>query len=147
MTDDFRSQPALTFWIIGGAALIWNLFGMIIYVGQVTATPEALAEGGYTAEQIAFVQATPAWVTSAFAIAVTAGVLGSILLLLRKALALPVFVVSLVAVLVQNFYSFVLNDAVAVFGSAPLVIQSAVILIAALLVWYARSVKAKGWIS
>ncbi|MDX1498936.1 MAG: hypothetical protein R3176_03510 [Woeseiaceae bacterium] len=147
MTDDFRSQPSITFWIIGGAALIWNLFGMIIYVGQVTATPEALAEGGYTPEQIAFVEATPAWVTSAFALAVTTGVLGSILLLLRKALALPVFVLSLVAILAQNVYSHVLNDAVAVFGSGVLVIPTTVIVIAVALVWYSRSVKAKGWIS
>lgn len=147
MTDGFRSQPSLAFWLAGGAALIWNLIGMIVYVGQVSATPEGLAAAGYTAGQIAFLEQSPAWVTSAFAIAVTAGVLGSLFLLLRKAWAVPAFVVSLVAVLAQNFYSFVLEDVTAVYGMAPVGIQAAVIVIAAALIWYSLKTKGKGWLS
>jgi hypothetical protein len=146
MADGFRSRPSLAFWLTGGAALVWNLFGMIIYVGQVSATPEGLAAAGYTPEQIAFLEQTPVWVTSAFAISVTAGVLGSLLLLLQKAWAVPAFVVSLVAVLAQNFYSFVLGEVTAVFGTTPVMVQSAVIVIAAALIWYSRKAKDKGWL-
>lgn len=146
MTDGFRSQPSLAFWLIGGAALIWNLFGLIVYLDQVSATPETLAAAGHTADQIAFLDRTPVWVTSAFAISVTAGVLGSLFLLLRKAWALPVFIVSLVSVLVQNLYSFVLEDVMAVYGTTPLFVQSAVVVIAAALVWYSTRIKDKGWL-
>ncbi len=46
-------------------------------------------------------EATPGWLTVAFGVAVGAGVLGSIGLLLRQRWAVPCFAVSLVALLVQ----------------------------------------------
>ncbi len=145
MTEDITGKPPMSFWLIGGIALIWNLFGMYIYVNQVTATPAGLAAGGYTLEQIDFMMAIPQWATSAFAIAVTTGVVACLFLLLRKALATALFVISLAAVLVQNFYTFALNDALTIFGPAPAVIQSVVIIVAAALIWYARHARNKGW--
>jgi len=136
----------MAFWLISGAGLIWNLFGFIVYYMQVTATPEQLA-AQYTPEQIEFMLSTPTWATSAFAIAVNAGVLGSLFLLLRKAWAIPMFILSLVAVLVQNLNSFVLNDVIAMFGTTPAIIQGAVLLIGIALLLYSRATKAKGWIS
>ena len=147
MTDDFRSRPSAVFWLIGGAAAIWNLFGLMAYLGQVGATPEGLAAAGYTAEQIEFLEQTPAWATSAFAIAVTTGILGSLLLLLRKAWAVPVFAVSLVSVLVQNFYSYVVEDVTAVYGTTPVFVSSAVIVIAVALIGYSKKMKDRGWIA
>ena len=145
MTEEITGKPPMSFWLIGGIALIWNLFGMYIYVNQVTATPEGLAAGGYTPEQIDFMMAIPEWATSAFAIAVTTGVVACLFLLLRKALATVLFVISLAAVLVQNFYTFVLNDALSIFGPPPAVIQAVVIVVAAALIWYARHARSKGW--
>ena len=146
MSDLLNGRPSLSFWIIGGAALIWNLFGLIVYFMQVSASPEELA-AAYTAEQVDFMISTPSWATSAFAIAVNAGVLGSLFLLLRKAWAVPLFVISLVAVLIQNLNSFVLNDVIALFGTTPAIIQSTIVIIGVLLIWYSRGAKDKGWIS
>ena len=146
MSDLLNGRPSLSFWIIGGAALIWNLFGLIVYFMQVSASPEELA-AAYTAEQVDFMISTPKWATSAFAIAVNAGVLGSLFLLLRKAWAVPLFVISLVAVLIQNLNSFVLNDVIALFGTTPAIIQSTIMIIGVLLIWYSRGAKNKGWIS
>jgi len=146
MSDLLNGRPSLSFWIIGGAALIWNLFGLIVYFMQVSASPEELA-AAYTAEQVDFMISTPSWATSAFAIAVNAGVLGSLFLLLRKAWAVPLFVISLVAVLIQNLNSFVLNDVIALFGTTPAIIQSTIMIIGVLLIWYSRGAKNKGWIS
>ncbi len=147
MTDDFKTEPSITFWILSGAALIWNLFGMLIYFEQVTATPESFAAANYTPEQIAFLESTPVWVTSVFAISVTAGVLGAVFLLLRKTWAVPLFVVSLASVLIQNVHSFLLTDVVAVFGTTPVIIQTTVIVIALGLVFYSLRVRSKGWLS
>ncbi len=146
MSDLLNGRPSMSFWLIGGAALIWNLFGLIVYFMQVSASPEELA-AAYTAEQVDFMISTPKWATSAFAIAVNAGVLGSLFLLLRKSWAVPMFVISLIAVLIQNLNSFVLNDAMALFGSTPVIIQSAIVIIAVALIWYSRSAKENGWIS
>ena len=130
----------------GGAALIWNLFGFSVYLMQVSATSEELT-AAYSSAQVAFIEGSPVWAISAFAIAVTAGVLGCMSLLFGKAWAVPIFVVSLIAILIQNVNSYILNDAVALFGSTPAIIQAVVISISGALVWYARRVRDRGWIS
>ena len=50
---------------------------------------------------------------------------------------------SLVALLVQDLYSFVLEDAVAVFGMTPAYIQGTVLVIAIALIFYARGAKSR----
>ena len=137
MVDTLEPKPGFAFWVIGAVALVWNLFGLMLYVMQVSATPEQLA-AAYTPEQVELLLAVPAWATSMTAIATTAGVLGCLLLLLRKRLAVPLFAVSLVALVLQDLYTFVLADTLAVFGSQPLIIQVVVFVVALLLLWYSR---------
>ena len=146
MNDELNGSTPMTHWLVAGAALIWNLFGFMVYLMTVRATPEQMAQQ-YNAAEIAFLDAVPAWATSANAIAVTAGVLACVLLLLRKSLALPLFVASLVALLVQDLYSFVLEDAVGVFGMVPAYIQGTVFVIAIALVFYARGAIKGGLLS
>ena len=45
--------------------------------------------------------ATPTWMVAAYAIAVWVGLAGALLLLLRRKLAVPLLLVSLIAVIVQ----------------------------------------------
>ncbi len=137
MSDELNGGTPMTHWLVAGAGLIWNLFGFMIYLSQVRATPEQMAQQ-YTAAQVAFMDAMPMWATSANAIAVTAGVLACVLLLLRKSLALAFFIASFVALLVQDLYSFVLVDVVAVFGMVPAYIQGTVLLVAIALILYTR---------
>jgi len=145
MSDLLDDGPATSFWIIGAAALIWNLIGLVFYYSFVTMTPEALA--GFTEEQQEFLNTTPMWATSAYAIAVNAGVLGSIFLLLRKAWATPMFMLSLAGVIAQDINSFVLNNGLEVWGTDGLILPALVIVIAAALVLYSRAAKMKGWVS
>ena len=51
---------------------------------------------GMTSEQAAVYFALPAWITVVFAVGVFAGLAGSVLLLLRKTVAVQIFAVSLV---------------------------------------------------
>ena len=145
MSDALNSRPSISFWLVGGAALVWNLIGLMFYYMQVTMTPEALE--GFTEPQQAFFSTTPAWATSAYAIAVTAGVLGSLLLLLRQGWAVLLFILSLIGIIVQDFHAFVLSSGLDVFGSQAIVLPTLVIVIAVALVWYSRDAKANGWLS
>ncbi len=106
-----------------------------------------MANAGLTPQQIAHITNTPAWGHSGYAIAVNAGVLGAILLLLRKAWAMPLFVLSLIGALVQDLDAFVLRDALEAWGSSALVLPIIVLLICAFEIWYANSAKGKGWLS
>jgi uncharacterized protein with PQ loop repeat len=145
MTDQPISKPTRWFWILGIAALIWNLFGVMAYIMQVTLSDEALAQ--LPADQRMLYETIPAWATAAFATAVFAGVLGCIALLLRKTWATPLFVLSLVGVLVQMFHAFFLTDSMAVNGPGSAAMPLLVIIIATGLVWYSRLATARGWLN
>ena len=145
MSDVINGKPSTNFWIIGGAALVWNLIGLVFYIGEVTMTPEALA--ALTDAQQEFFVTTPIWSTAAFAIAVNAGVLGSLFLLLRKIWAVPMFAFSLAAIVVKDVDAFVLRDAYSVLGVGSLIIPSMVFVIGIALLLYARMTKECGWLS
>lgn len=143
MVDTLEPKPGTSYWIIGGAALLWNLFGLMVYVMQVSATPEELASA-LSAEQIALIEATPLWVTSMTAIATNAGVVASVLLLLRLKWSVPAFAISLAAIVAQDVYIFGMSSSVEAFGNQVVVIQGMVLVLAVLFLWYARRAKGKG---
>ena len=128
----------MSFYIIAGIFLIWNLTGLMFYYQQMTMTPEVLASFGPV--KAAFIEATPVWANAAYATAVTVGVIACILLLLRKAWAVPAFIVSFAGVLLQDLESFVLRDVVGVFGSEAFIIPPLVLVIAITEIWYSRSI-------
>jgi len=138
-----NNKPPKSFYWIAGVALVWNLMGLGAYVSQVTMTPEML--NALPEAERALYENWPAWATSAFAIAVNAGVLGCLLLLLRKSLALPLFVLSLVALLAQQFNTYVLMKALPVVGPVDAVFSAAVVVIGVYLIWVANDAKQKGW--
>ncbi len=145
MVESMKAKPGFLFWVIGTAALFWNLLGVMVYVMQVTATPERLA-AAYTPEELELLTSIPAWATSMTAIGTNFGLLGSILLLLRRSVCVPVYMISLAALIVQDVYSFVMTNTLELFGLTPLVIQVVVLLVALFLVWYSRRAAGKGWL-
>lgn len=136
MNESTAGKAARSFWIVSGVALLWNLMGVAAYLAHVSLTAEDFAAMP-EAERLLYTDA-PAWVTGAYAIAVFAGLLGCLGLLLRKAWAMPVFVVSLVAVVLQFGYALLVQDTIAVMGASIVVMPILVILIAAYLVWFAQ---------
>ncbi len=143
MADSKWADTPMTHWLVAGAALIWNFFGFSIYYMTVSITPQQLV-ARYTPEQVVYMEGIPVWATSAFAIAVTTAVIASIFLLLRNALALPLFIASLVAILIQHTYSFIVSDAIAVFGMLQAYIAGTVFTITVLLLLYSMWGKKKG---
>ena len=143
MSDESNTETPMLHWLIAGAGLIWNLFGFSIYLMTVRATPEQLAQQ-YNEAEIAFMSSVPVWATSANAVAVTLGVLACVFLLLRKSIALPMFIASFVALLVQDLHAFVIADVVSVFGMLPAYIQGTVLAIAIGLILYTRGAKNRG---
>lgn len=137
----------MAFWLIGGLLAVWNLSGLYMYYMQSLITADQLEDAGYTLLQVAHVMDTPAWAHSGYAIAVNAGVLGVILLLLRKSWAIPMFVISLVGALVQDLDAYVLRDGLEHFDKIWVVLPIIVIVICILEIWYSRRAKARGWLS
>jgi len=139
MSDELNGKPPTSFYIIGAVFLVWNIIGFMFYLQHATMTPETVPEG-VDATMLAFMEATPVWATSAYAIAVNVGMLASIMLLMRRSIALPLYVVSLAGALVLDFDSFVLRDVVAIWGNGAYIVPSAVVIIGVVEIWYSRSV-------
>jgi ABC-type xylose transport system permease subunit len=144
MSQELPGKPTRRFWTIGTVALAWNLVGVMSYLMSVTAGPEVLA--ALPEAERALYADIPAWATSAYAIAVFGGLLGSVALLLRQAWAVPLFVVSLIGVLVQMGHAFFMTALLQVKGASAAILPVLILAIAAYLVWYARSARARGWL-
>jgi hypothetical protein len=133
MTDAPMKTP-WHLWLTGVIALLFNAIGVFDFVMNMVQGPKYLASAGMTPDQIAHYQQMPGWMTVVWAVGVFGAFLASIFLLLRKKLALPVFVLSLAAFLVSLLYTYVLTNGGAVMGQ-QMAITSAVI--AGLLVFFA----------
>lgn len=142
MTESAIKVPTW-FWIVAGLALLWNLMGMMAFLSTASMTDLDIAQLPAAEQEI--YRNTPFWATLAFAIAVLAGVFGSIGLLMRKSWAKPVFIVSLIGVLVQHFHGFVLANGLEIYGAERLIMPGVVLVIAALLIWLASVVQKKVW--
>jgi hypothetical protein len=146
MSDALNGKLPTSFWVIGVIFLLWNLLGLFGYYTQVTMTPEVMA-ANFTEAQQAWMKNEPVWATAAYATAVTAGVIAAILMLMRKSLAAPAFILSFVAVLAQDFNAFILSDWHAVWGNSALFLPSVVFIMCIFEIWYSRSAKTKGRLS
>lgn len=132
------------FKVVSVIALLWNLLGLMAFVMQITMSQEAIA--ALPENQQPLYENVPLWVNAAFACAVIFGTLGCVGLVMRRKWALPLLVVSLVGVLVQNFHIFAMSDAVTILGPTIAIMPAAVILIGVGLLIFARSGIAKGWL-
>jgi len=145
VNEQASNKPEKWFWIVSGVAFVWNIMGVVQYFILVTMTDAAIAELP-VAEQ-ALLTGIPIWATGAFAIAVFGGLLGCVGLLMKKKWARPLFIASLVAVVVQMFNWLVLSDTVDVYGAGSIVMPLVVIVIAGFLIWFAGTSSSKGWLS
>ena len=133
------------FWLVSVVLLVWNLIGCYFCIQQFRLGAEAMKPTtDYDRELYARL---PAWYNICYAVAVGSGALGGALLLLRNAGAFWLFVVSLIALVIEFGYLFTATDIVARKGFGKTVPFPAFIaLIAALAIWFACCAKGHGWI-
>ncbi|MFW6206851.1 MAG: hypothetical protein ACOC5J_02850 [Gemmatimonadota bacterium] len=128
-------------WIVGVLSFLWNGFGAFDYL--MTQTENESYMGQFTPEQLEYFYGFPAWVVTFWALAVWGGVLGSLLLLLRKRLAVPVLLVSFASMVVTFTHNFLLTDGMEVMGSAGAAFSTVIFLVALGLWLYARAMARK----
>ncbi len=138
------TKPNTGYWIIAVIALLWNLMGVFQYLSS-TLMADAMKEA-LPAEQVALMEALPSWYNYVFAVAVFAGTIGALLLLLRKKLAVPIFGISLLAVLVQMGYWLFATDVMDVMGITSVIMPLVVIIVAIFLYFYSKGASQKGWL-
>ncbi|MEL6811453.1 MAG: hypothetical protein AAFP76_08975 [Bacteroidota bacterium] len=140
------NKPNVWFWIIGVIALIWNILGVMAYLLRtVLLTDEAKAL--LPAEQVELFDNMPSWLNIVFAVAVFSGLLGCLLLLMKRKMATPLFGISLLAALVQNIYGWFGTNSAEVFGTVQgYIMPMVVITICIFLYFYSKGAAQKGWL-
>lgn len=144
MSEESIGGIPRSFLIISIVALLWNLMGVVFYLMQVTMSGDMMA--GMPEAERALYESMPSWATGAFAIAVFGGVAASVGLLMKKAWCVPVFVVSLVAIIVQFGYWLFVTDSIAVIGNEVFLMPVMITAIAVFLLWYSRDARGRGWL-
>ena len=129
-------------WIIGVLALLWNAMGAFDYLMTQTHNESYMAN--FTPEQLEFFYGFPTWLVALWAIAVWGGVLGAILLLMRRKLAVMVFLVSFIAMVLTSIHNFFLSNGMEVMGGAAIGFSAVIFLIALGLWLYSRAMQARG---
>ncbi len=144
MAEQGNASIPVWFWIIAAAALLWNIVGCVILLTEVFAQ-EAMMES-MTEEQKEWSRSTPSWIYLVFAISVSTGVAGSICLLMRKRLSIPLFTISFVAVLIQMVYTMLIAGGLQVMGPSGAVMPLLVILLSIAWLLFGLFSKGKGWL-
>lgn len=129
-------------WVVGGLGLIWNLFGGFIYYTTQTMSAETLQS--FDEATRVYMESIPAWFHGAWAIAVWGAVLGCVLLLLRKKLAVPVFLISFLAQLVCVAYAVAAGGYSLPDGTTTMISSAVISLIQIGLIYYSRKMAGAG---
>ena len=139
------SQPPRWFKVVAILALLWNLLGCAAYLADAMMTPDAVAK--LTPAQREIHDTRPAWSVSGTAVAVWLGALGSLALILRKRWATILLVLSLVGVVVQDYWLFFASDAARAAGSTAVIMQTIVLIIAVALVVLSQRAAKRSWLT
>ena len=138
------AKIAWHFWAVAIFALLWNAFGCYDYYMTNTVGDEYMASAGMTADQIAYFNAKPAWLTAIWALGVWGGLAGAVLLLIRSKWAVEVFVVSFIAYVVSLIDAYILDPMEGGAGGAMMGMQAVIFALCVFFIWYAKRAKKSG---
>ncbi len=136
LLEDRKASAPWHLWMVGVLSLLWNAVGAVDYVMTQTRNEQYMSV--FTEEQLAFFYGLPGWVVACWALAVWGGVLGSLLLLFRRRLAVAVFLISLITMVLTSIHNYFLSNGLEVMND-PFAIwfSVAIFVIAVLLFLYA----------
>ena len=138
------TKPAVPawFWAVATGALLFEAAGAFLFANSLTLDPATLP-----LDQRAVYDATPQWMTIAWAIAISTGLIGAVGLILRRRFAEPALLISVIAVAVQFSGIFLVRQLRELTPEDHLLLP-VIILVVAYAIWQAAKLaRRKGWLS
>jgi len=135
--------PPWYYWVVAAA-------GFLLFLGPAVSSlrtfiwPELLA--GMAEPYRSFIQAGPTWWRLAFVISTVSAAAGCLSLLLRHAVATPLFLMSLGGSATYFFYEYVMVDVISVFGADAVFEPLIVFSLLAALIWFSRHSSHRGYL-
>ena len=141
--EEGATRPAVPawYWAAAIAALLFELAGAYLFANSLTLDPATLP-----LDQRAVYDATPQWMTIAWAVAIGAGLVGAIGLVLRRRFAEPALLVSLIAVAVQFSGIFLVRQLRELTPEDHLLVPVIIVVLAYAFWQTAKLARRKGWL-
>ena len=139
MTDAFpvAQRSPWHLWLVGTLGFLWNAVGVFDYLMTQTQNESYMAR--LTSEQLASLYGLPMWLVGFWALAVWGGMLGALAVLLRRRLAVPVLLISLLAMVVTAIHNFISDNGLYATGGTGTAFVLLIFVVALGLWLYART--------
>lgn len=131
-------------WVVGVLSLIWHAGGAFDYL--MSHLRPAFYMDMMPPGMVEYLNGYPVWATAAWAIGVWGAVLGSLLILLRSRLAVPVLWLAMVGLLVNTAHNYLISDTnlEQITGRGAMLFSLAIFVILALVLAYASRQRSLG---
>ena len=142
--DEGASKPEVPawFWAVAIGALLFEGAGGFLFANSLTLDPATLP-----LDQRAVYDATPQWMTIAWAVAIGAGVVGAVGLIMRRRFAEPALLVSLIAVAVQFSGIFLVKQLRELTPEDHLLVPVVIVVLAYAIWQTSKLAHRRGWLS
>ncbi len=137
------TQVPISHKIISILAILWNIFGVLSFLGHAFLSEQTNA--ALNDAQREYMEQFPTWGMIIFGTAVTTGIIASIGLLLRKSWTPLLFLISLIAILINQFYPILFTNYMELFGPTSWVLPVVITGIGLALLIYSKRCEQKGW--
>jgi hypothetical protein len=138
------TKPPTWFYVAAATFILWECIGCYAYLSDVSVTAAEMAQ--LPAAQQEIWKMTPSWVTSAYALAVWIGLAGGIALLLRFRISRSLFIVSLIAVVLQFGWTFIATPILTTVGGSAAIFPLFIIAVGVFAVWFSGKAAANNWL-
>lgn len=138
------TKPPSWFYVAAVILILWEIIGCLAYLSQVTMSAADMAQ--LPAAQREIWAMMPSWVTSAYALAVWLGLAAGIALLLRFKIARLLYIVSLIAVVVQFGWTFLATPLLTTIGGSAVIFPLFIIAVGVMAVWFSGKAAGNGWL-
>lgn len=143
MDENHETQPVASWFMVAAiAALLFMALGCVMFLLHVTGNPDTMD----IEHRTAFL-AEPSWVRIANGVAVIAGVVGTVLLVLKNRLAEAVLGLSLIAVVIWLVGLVVVPGLRENMSANDLLVAIVVTLLTWTIFWFARHSRQRGWLA
>ena len=140
--DPYSPRPVAGWFIIAAvASLLFMGLGCISYLMHVFANPATMP-----LDQRDAYEAEPAWVTGAYAVAVWIGLIGTVLLTMRRKMGEWLLLISLIGVLVWFAGLILVTPLRESMSANDLLVAIVVTALTWTVYWFARHSRQRGWL-
>ena len=140
-----KASMPISFWVVAGLSLLWNLFGAYDYLMTRSRNEAYLSAMGDPKAVLAWIDSFPLWVQLCWGLGVWGAVTGSLLLLARSRFAVHAFLLSLLGAVGSLIFQATDSAVPAAFDSSGRLVLPLVIVAVAGFLWqFSRQERAKG---